>query len=60
MRWSFRQLLIGGNSQAWTWTNGTRTHGGKCLDVTGQGTTNGTLVELWGCNGGANQRWTLP
>ncbi len=23
-----------------------------------QGTANGTLVELWDCNGGANQQWT--
>ncbi|MDH6120008.1 O-glycosyl hydrolase [Kitasatospora sp. GAS204A] len=48
----------GGDSQAWTWENGTLTHGGKCLDVTGQGTANGSLAELWECNGGANQQWT--
>ncbi|MER5638895.1 ricin-type beta-trefoil lectin domain protein [Kitasatospora sp. NPDC002227] len=45
-------------AQTWTWSNGTLTHGGKCLDVTGQGTVNGTLVETWACNGGANQQWT--
>jgi hypothetical protein len=27
--------------------------------VTGAGTANGTLVELWTCNGGSNQQWTL-
>lgn len=27
-----------------------------CLDVTGAGTTNGTPVELWNCNGGSNQK----
>lgn len=31
---------------------------GLCLDVTGQQTANGTLIEIWTCNGGANQRWT--
>ena len=30
---------------------------GLCLDVTGQGTANGTAVQLWTCNGGSNQRW---
>jgi hypothetical protein len=32
---------------------------GKCLDVTGKATTNGALVELWTCNGGTNQQWTV-
>ena len=31
---------------------------GRCLDVPGQSTTNGTQVELWDCNGGSNQTWT--
>ncbi|CAM5658316.1 hypothetical protein HS99_0001465 [Kitasatospora aureofaciens] len=48
----------GGAAQTWTRTNGTLTHGGKCLDVTGGATANGTPVELWDCNGGANQQWT--
>ena len=30
---------------------------GLCLDVTGQNTANGTLAEIWTCNGGANQKW---
>ncbi|HEU5384069.1 MAG TPA: ricin-type beta-trefoil lectin domain protein [Ktedonobacteraceae bacterium] len=30
----------------------------RCLDVPGQATTNGTLLEIWDCNGGANQQWT--
>jgi hypothetical protein len=30
---------------------------GLCLDVTGAATANGTKVELWTCNGGANQQW---
>ncbi|KOX25687.1 hypothetical protein ADK67_16665, partial [Saccharothrix sp. NRRL B-16348] len=31
----------------------------KCLDAYNQGTTNGTRVITWSCNGQANQRWTF-
>ena len=31
---------------------------GRCLDVPGASTTNGTIVNLWDCNGNANQTWT--
>jgi predicted alpha-1,6-mannanase (GH76 family) len=31
---------------------------GRCLDVVSGGTSNGTLVELWDCNGTGNQKWT--
>jgi alpha-galactosidase len=31
----------------------------RCLDVPDNGTGNGLRVEIWDCNGGANQRWTL-
>ncbi len=31
---------------------------GKCLDVSGGNTANGTRVQLWDCNGTAAQRWT--
>ncbi|NUP46541.1 MAG: galactosylceramidase [Catenulispora sp.] len=31
---------------------------GRCVDVTGANQANGTQVELWDCNGGANQQWT--
>jgi poly(3-hydroxybutyrate) depolymerase len=30
---------------------------GKCLDITGASYGNGTPIELWDCNGGANQQW---
>ena len=30
----------------------------RCLDVPGASTTNGTLLQIWDCNGGANQHWT--
>ncbi|MFP1626614.1 RICIN domain-containing protein [Streptomyces sp. 5K101] len=32
---------------------------GSCLDVQGGGTTNGTPVQIYTCNGGAAQQWTL-
>ena len=31
--------------------------GGKCLDVSGAGTADGTLVQLWTCNGSGAQNW---
>ena len=31
---------------------------GRCVDVPGSSTTNGTQVQLWDCSGQANQRWT--
>ena len=32
---------------------------GKCLDVTGGGSADGTSIEQWWCNGGANQSFRL-
>ncbi|WP_327695785.1 ricin-type beta-trefoil lectin domain protein [Streptomyces sp. NBC_00459] len=32
---------------------------GNCLDVAGNGKTNGTPVQIFTCNGGASQQWTL-
>jgi len=34
------------------------TQSGRCMDVPGNTTTNGTQVALWDCNGGNNQRWS--
>jgi hypothetical protein len=31
---------------------------GRCVDVPNQSQTNGTQLNLWDCNGGANQQWT--
>ncbi len=31
--------------------------GGRCMDVAGGATGNGTPVQLWDCHGGANQQW---
>jgi poly(3-hydroxybutyrate) depolymerase len=36
----------------------TGTQSGRCVDVPGSSTTNGTQVQLWDCHGGGNQRWT--
>ncbi|HKT01015.1 MAG TPA: RICIN domain-containing protein [Rugosimonospora sp.] len=34
--------------------------GGKCLDVAGGGTADGTTVQLLTCNGSAQQQWSQP
>jgi endo-1,4-beta-xylanase len=31
---------------------------GRCLDVPGNTTANGTTLMIWSCHGGANQQWT--
>ena len=33
---------------------------GKCLDVNGGRSTDGTAVQLWDCHAGTNQQWTVP
>lgn len=32
---------------------------GKCLNDPGSNTKNGTVLNLWSCNGHANQKWTV-
>ncbi|HWM04621.1 MAG TPA: lectin, partial [Actinophytocola sp.] len=32
---------------------------GKCVDVAGGSSANGTPVQLWDCNGSTAQRWTV-
>ncbi|OEJ28396.1 glycosyl hydrolase [Streptomyces agglomeratus] len=32
----------------------------KCADVAGGATGDGTQIQLWTCNGGAAQKWSLP
>jgi hypothetical protein len=52
----------GAANQQWNLNaNGTITgvQSGSCLDVTGSTIPNGTGLELWTCNGGGNQHWTL-
>jgi hypothetical protein len=31
----------------------------RCLDVNGVSQADGAIVQIWDCNGGANQQWTL-
>jgi hypothetical protein len=33
--------------------------GGKCVDVSGANTANGTAIQLWDCNGTGAQQWTV-
>jgi hypothetical protein len=37
--------------------NGSLSTIGRCLDINGNGTANGTQVELWDCNGVGGQKW---
>jgi hypothetical protein len=34
-------------------------YGKKCLDAYNQGTSNGTKVVIWDCNGQNNQKWNI-
>src|SRR5690242_5733645 len=34
-------------------------YGGKCVDVAGANSANGTQVQLWTCNGTSAQQWTM-
>ncbi|MFC5204055.1 arabinofuranosidase catalytic domain-containing protein [Streptomyces kaempferi] len=44
--------------QHWFHSSDGRLHTlGRCLDITGNGTANGTQVELWDCNGAGGQIW---
>ncbi|SCE41565.1 glucosylceramidase [Streptomyces sp. DvalAA-14] len=33
---------------------------GSCLDATGGNSADGTPLEIWDCDNGANQQWNLP
>ncbi|MFI5608526.1 ricin-type beta-trefoil lectin domain protein [Amycolatopsis sp. NPDC051903] len=71
---SFTYTLPGHTSATFTW-NGTQAGGGtqpptgrtgqitglagKCLDVAGANTANGTAVDLYDCNGTNAQQWTV-
>lgn len=37
----------------------TARHSGKCADVVGQSTANGTEIAQWSCHGGSNQQWRM-
>ncbi|SDO22367.1 ricin-type beta-trefoil lectin domain protein [Actinacidiphila guanduensis] len=68
---NFAYTLPGGASATFTWSGtqgsggtapghtGTITgYGGKCVDVAGGSSANGTAVQLYDCNGTAAQQWT--
>jgi beta-glucanase (GH16 family) len=64
----FPQTLTVDYVRVYSWTTGgggeTRVgpitgYGGKCVDVSGANTANGTQIQLWTCNGTAAQRWTI-
>jgi hypothetical protein len=46
--------------QLWSTTSSKQiTINGKCLDASGGGVANGTVVTVWTCNGGSNQAWNV-
>jgi glucosylceramidase len=65
---SFTYSLPARTSATFTW-NGTQSGGpptgpitgiaGKCVDVAGASTANGTAVQLFDCNGTSAQQWTV-
>src|ERR1044071_876610 len=53
-------LGIAGVTTALAASSGTITgYGGKCVDVAGASTANGTKIQLYTCNGTNAQQWTL-
>jgi glucosylceramidase len=50
-------------AQQWSYNSSTgdvvNTAANKCLDVTGNTSTNGTRAQIWTCTGAANQKWHL-
>ncbi|MFG1638850.1 ricin-type beta-trefoil lectin domain protein [Amycolatopsis sp. NPDC049252] len=68
---SFTYSLPGHTSATFTWAGNQGTGGGggqtgaitglggKCIDVAGASSTNGTAVQLYDCNGSTAQQWTV-
>jgi len=53
-------VLAGGTAQAAAGSVGAITgYGGKCVDVAGASSANGTQVQLYTCNGTGAQTWTV-
>ncbi|MFD5632960.1 arabinofuranosidase catalytic domain-containing protein [Streptomyces sp. NPDC127077] len=53
--WSCQSYAV---DQHWFHGSDGRLHTlGRCLDIVGNGTANGTQVELWDCNGAGGQVW---
>ena len=53
--WSGTQSTGGGTGGTGQITG----YGGKCVDIAGANTANGTAVQLYDCNGTAAQQWTV-
>src|SRR5258706_2852397 len=51
-------ILIPGTADA-AGTGTITGYGGKCVDVSGANSANGTKVQLWTCNGTSAQTWTV-
>ncbi|MGY0065309.1 ThuA domain-containing protein [Streptomyces sp. QTS137] len=58
---AFRNIRIraSGDTQPGPRSGSVKGVNGKCLDVDGGGSADGTKVQLWTCNGTAAQTWTL-
>ncbi|SHN30185.1 ricin-type beta-trefoil lectin domain protein [Actinacidiphila paucisporea] len=50
--------VVGGSGGGGSATALRGTASGRCLDVPNQATADGTRLDIWDCNGGANQQWT--
>ncbi|WP_083976563.1 ricin-type beta-trefoil lectin domain protein [Kitasatospora azatica] len=65
---SFGYNLPAHTSATFTWggtqssapTGAITGYGGKCVDVAGANSANGTAVQLYDCNGTNAQQWTVP
>jgi poly(hydroxyalkanoate) depolymerase family esterase len=55
---SFLGLDTGSTPPSWQNVTIVGAGSGRCVDVPGYSTANGTQVQLWDCHGGTNQRWT--
>jgi type 1 glutamine amidotransferase len=51
------RTCTGVDAQRWTVTGSTLRALGRCLDVSGSGTADGTAIQLWDCNGTGAQNW---
>ena len=49
--------LGGAADQHWTWNGSSLRTLGRCLDLANAGTVNGTLLQLYDCNGAPGQQW---
>ena len=48
-----------GTKWIYDYTSAVAKHSGRCMDVSGGGTGNGSNIQQWECHGGDNQSWKL-